>query len=93
MVPNRENINSRSSSVVIEFNLQTNKTSTGGLASASGISPVISNTIARLFASFSLILFISSSSVRELSAVISKFSSNGIRALTVSFSGISLFKI
>lgn len=39
MGPNRENIISRSSSVVTGFSLQTNSTFSGGLTSASGKSP------------------------------------------------------
>lgn len=39
MGPNRENIISRSSSVVTGFSLQTNSTFSGGLISASGKSP------------------------------------------------------
>jgi hypothetical protein len=39
--PNLENMISKSSSVVTGFNLHTNKTFSGGLISASGISPTL----------------------------------------------------
>ena len=51
--PNREKIISRSSSVVTGLSLQTNSDSSGGFASASGKSPIISSTTARFLASFS----------------------------------------
>lgn len=54
IVPKREKIISRSSSVVTGLSLQMNNMLGGGLASASGRSPIISSTTARLCASFSL---------------------------------------
>jgi hypothetical protein len=44
MSPNREKMSSRSSSLVWGFNLQTNKTVSGGLTSISGRSPTSSKT-------------------------------------------------
>jgi hypothetical protein len=41
--PNLEKINSKSSSTVTGFNLQTNKIFSGGRTAAKGISPIISN--------------------------------------------------
>mmetsp|Transcript_3809 Transcript_3809/g.12777 ORF Transcript_3809/g.12777 Transcript_3809/m.12777 type:complete len:224 (+) Transcript_3809:1504-2175(+) len=74
--PNLLKIISKSSSVVTGLSLQTNKDSSGGLASASGKSPSTSSTTARLCASR---LFFSSSTTAWslfISASISKSSSN-----------------
>ena len=43
ILPNREKINSRSSSCVTGFNLHTNKMFSGGRTAANGISPIISS--------------------------------------------------
>mmetsp|Transcript_13496 Transcript_13496/g.48385 ORF Transcript_13496/g.48385 Transcript_13496/m.48385 type:complete len:208 (-) Transcript_13496:167-790(-) len=56
---------SKSSSVVTGFRRHTNSDSSGGFASASGRSPIISNTTARLFASWARFSF--STSVGSLS--------------------------
>mmetsp|Transcript_40485 Transcript_40485/g.100108 ORF Transcript_40485/g.100108 Transcript_40485/m.100108 type:complete len:284 (-) Transcript_40485:424-1275(-) len=67
-VPKRLKMISRSSSVVTGLRRHTNSDSSGGLASTSGKSPIISSTTARLCASFSRIAFSCSSASRPLSA-------------------------
>lgn len=47
ILPNRLNIICKSSSLVTGFNLQTNKTFSGGATSAEGKSPTISSIVAR----------------------------------------------
>ena len=60
--PKRLNIISRSSSVVTGFKRHTKRLSSGGLASTSGKSPIISSSTARLCVSFSRVRFSSMSS-------------------------------
>mmetsp|Transcript_10686 Transcript_10686/g.27413 ORF Transcript_10686/g.27413 Transcript_10686/m.27413 type:complete len:202 (+) Transcript_10686:258-863(+) len=84
MVPKRENMISRSSSVVTGFSLHTNSMLDGGLTSASGRSPIISSTTARDLASSVRMLASISSAVRWSSIGTQSSSS---RSVAVSNSG------
>ena len=85
MDPNLEKMISKSSAVVTGFSLQTNKTFSGGLPSASGISPTISKICAFDLLSLLSTISFTSSSVFPSNGLTS--SSYPIRSLSVTVGG------